>query len=1094
MNARRRYGSIVWILLLFTVLVGNTIWGAAALPPSISVAETSGGKYRVTFTYSGTASTAYLAGSFNDWAPDKLEMLPSNGKFSVTIELPEGKHSYKFVLDGKQWKADPLNPETEDDSFGGKNSVLNLTPERIAATKLARANDADVVKSSDGDSGQKICPSVSVQKLPEGKFRVTFRYKNPSASEVFLAGSFNEWNPNALKMQREGDEFVATLELAKGEHEYKFVVDGKEWKEDPQNPNKVSNGLGSENSVIRLPAESSEQGNSAAASSEEKKDSSSKSEREASASESSSADAATSGSVLRPFPSVEIEPLGGKKNRVTFHFKAPGAETVNLAGTFNGWSPTDRKMKKVGDEFVSTLVLPDGEHQYKFVINHSTWKEDPLNPVKTDDGQGGFNSVLRLGHGAHIVTSDAKVGDSKIDADFIFHDPESIDYFNVLSKNGPVVIRLRTLAHDVQEAWLQPLAKGKAAEKHLLRSVYEDERFQFFGVRVPLVTSYTFGVKDGQAQFVIGTDEAKTPPASVKPFEVQIQPDKIFETPEWARHVVWYEIFPERFRNGSKDNDPTGTRTWTMDWERLLPEDQGKFFPSVFFRRYGGDLQGVIEKLPYLKSLGVGAIWFNPIFQSESLHKYDATDYRHVDDQFGYAGEYEKTVAQEDLLDPSTWKFNKSDKLFLELIQKAHAAGIRIIIDGVFNHTGTKHPAFQDVLKNKQKSRFKDWYNITSWDPLEWEGWYGVKDLPVFKENEHGYVDPAVKEHIFAITRRWMDPNGDGDPSDGVDGWRLDVPNEVSSEFWKEWRKLVKSINPNALIMGEIWDPPKQWLRGDQFDCVMNYQFAKALNRFYNMDGTPSRLAQDFAKLLFDIPEQANYVMMNLMNSHDTDRLVSMLYNPGREYDNGNRIQDLKPGQTYKTEKPTTATYTKMKAVVGVQFAYVGGPMIYYGDEAGMWGADDPSDRKPMIWKDLEPYENPQDNYFMHDVFAHFQRCAAIRNTLPALHVGEFETLLADDAKQVYAFRRWTDRQTVITMTNKSDREQEVVLELPSKSPARYVDVLNSPDVKVVPATKLDKSDVTRIDVSRAKPEFKALNNRLIVKMPPTSTRILLGL
>ncbi len=441
--------------------------GAAALPPSISVAETSGGKYRVTFTYSGTASTAYLAGSFNDWAPDKLEMLPSNGKFSVTIELPEGKHSYKFVLDGKQWKADPLNPETEDDSFGGKNSVLNLTPERIAATKLARANDADVVKSSDGDSGQKICPSVSVQKLPEGKFRVTFRYKNPSASEVFLAGSFNEWNPNALKMQREGDEFVATLELAKGEHEYKFVVDGKEWKEDPQNPNKVSNGLGSENSVIRLPAESSEQGNSAAASSEEKKDSSSKSEREASASESSSADAATSGSVLRPFPSVEIEPLGGKKNRVTFHFKAPGAETVNLAGTFNGWSPTDRKMKKVGDEFVSTLVLPDGEHQYKFVINHSTWKEDPQPREDRRRPRWLHKGAAAWPRRPHRHPPMPKWATRRLTRTLSSMTRNRLITLT-FSKNGPVVIRLVNLGARRARSVAPAFGKRQAAEKHLL--------------------------------------------------------------------------------------------------------------------------------------------------------------------------------------------------------------------------------------------------------------------------------------------------------------------------------------------------------------------------------------------------------------------------------------------------------------------------------------------------------------------------------------------------------------------------------------------------------------------------------------------------
>jgi glycosidase len=1077
MKSVRRLNWFYPIFAAFFCYLTTLLMAAQPLSPSVSAQETSGGKFRVTFTYKSQASSVYVAGTFTDWRPDKIEMKKEGDKFSATVELEPGKYEYKFVEDGKTWRQDPLNPKSAPDNFGGANSVLELSKESIAATVHGAKNDADVEKGT-SSQGEQICPSVSAVRHEDGTYSVTFRYKAPNAEKVALAGSFNDWSADAKPMAREGEEFVATVDLKPGDHQYKFVVDGKDWKEDPLNPETVDNGLGGKNSVIHL-------GKGEAAPSEAKP----AEEKE------STSDTQTSGAALRPFPSIEIYPLGKHKNRVVFRFKAPSAETVHLAGSFNGWNPTVLKMKKQGDTFVISQVLPDGEHQYKFVIDHNRWQEDPENPVKTDDGQGGFNSVLRLGHGAAVVKSDAKVGDNKIDGDYVFHDPESIDFFNPLSKNGPVVIRVRTLAHDVEKAWLQMLEPMGGEKSIGLRSVYADERFEYFGGKLPSAQKYYFRLVDGKAKVDLGEEgEVKTPPTKVTPFEVSIDESKIFVTPEWARHVVWYEIFPERFRNGSKDNDPTGTRSWTMDWDRLLPEDGGRMFPSVFFRRYGGDLQGVLEKLDYLKSLGVGAIWFNPVFQSESLHKYDATDYRHIDDQFGFKGEYERIVAQEDLLDPSTWKFNKSDQLFLEVIQKAHQAGIKIIIDGVFNHTGTKHPAFQDVLKNGKNSRFKDWYNITSWEPLDWEGWYGVKDLPVFKENEHGYVDPEVRKHIFAITRRWMDPNGDGDPSDGVDGWRLDVPNEVSSEFWREWRKLVKSINPNAIIMGEIWDPPKPWLRGDQFDCVMNYQFAKALLRFYANNGTASRLASDIAKMLFEIPEQANYVMMNLLNSHDTDRLVSMLYNPGREYDNGNRIQDLKPGQTYKTEKPTTDTYHKMKAVVGVQFCYVGGPMIYYGDEAGMWGPDDPGDRKPMIWKDLEPYEKPEENYFMEDIFKHYQRCAAIRNTLPALQVGEYENLLADDAKALFAFRRWTDKQTVIVLTNNSAQKQVARLTLPKGSPSKYVDVLNDPAVKVVPAKKLQADDLTRIDVSKAQPKFSAKAGQLDVPVDAYSTRILLGM
>ncbi|MGB9691883.1 MAG: alpha-amylase family glycosyl hydrolase, partial [Candidatus Sumerlaeaceae bacterium] len=655
------------------------VQAAPSLPPSITVKETSGGKYLVTFTLKSQASSVYLSGSFADWRPDKIEMTKKGEAFTATVELPEGKHEYKFVEDGKTWRPDPLNPKGAPDNFGGQNSVLELTKEAVAASQRAVVGDPDISKDIAAE-GIQVCPSVKAVPHGDGTYAVTFRFKAQNAEKVFLAGSFNDWSADAKPMAREGDEFVATLDLKPGEYEYKFVVNGKEWREDPLNQESKENGLGGKNSVIRL-GEKGQKTQQTSPSNEEKTPPTNTNPTEPT----------TSATALRPFPSIEIVPLGNHKNRVMFRFKAPDADTVHLAGSFNGWNPTTLKMQKEGDTFVISQVLLDGEHQYKFVIDHSRWQEDPLNPVKTDDGQGGYNSVLRLGHGAAVVRSEAKIGDGKIDGDFLFHDPESIEFFNPLSKNGPVVIRVRTLAHDAEKAWLRFLEA--AGEKDvLLRSVYSDERFEYFGGKLPQIENYYFRFSDGKTRIDYGQDEVKTPPAKVTPFTAKIDESKIFVTPEWARHVVWYEIFPERFRNGSKDNDPTGTRAWTLDWEHLLPQDGGKFYPSVFFRRYGGDLQGVMEKLDYLKSLGVGAIWFNPLFQSESLHKYDATDYRHIDDQFGYKGEYERIVAQEDLLDPSTWKFNKSDQLFLELIKKAHAAGIKIIIDGVFNHTGTKHP------------------------------------------------------------------------------------------------------------------------------------------------------------------------------------------------------------------------------------------------------------------------------------------------------------------------------------------------------------------------------------------------------------------
>ncbi|MFO0783683.1 MAG: alpha-amylase family glycosyl hydrolase [Phycisphaerales bacterium] len=161
-------------------------------------------------------------------------------------------------------------------------------------------------------------------------------------------------------------------------------------------------------------------------------------------------------------------------------------------------------------------------------------------------------------------------------------------------------------------------------------------------------------------------------------------------------------------------------------------------------------------------------------------------------------------------------------------LAEAKKQGFHVVIDGVFNHVGTGHPAFQDVKAHGRTSRFADWFDIKTWEPFTYDAWWGFSELPVFKKDpEKGLASKTAREHIFAVTQRWMDPNGDGDPSDGVDGWRLDVPNEVPLPFWWEWRTLVKKINPNAYISGEIWDRAEAYLDGRAFDGVMNYEFAK---------------------------------------------------------------------------------------------------------------------------------------------------------------------------------------------------------------------------------------------------------------------------
>jgi cyclomaltodextrinase / maltogenic alpha-amylase / neopullulanase len=533
--------------------------------------------------------------------------------------------------------------------------------------------------------------------------------------------------------------------------------------------------------------------------------------------------------------------------------------------------------------------------------------------------------------------------------------------------------------------------------------------------------------------------------------------------PQWAKDAVWYQIFPERFRNGDPQNDPTATdlemdpgriwnvSQWTSDWYKLQPWEQThsiNFYGNVFERRYGGDLQGVIDKLDYLKDLGITAIYLNPVFDAISLHKYDASTYHHIDHTFGPNPEGDLKLMKAETDDPATWKWTSADTLFLNMIRQAHARGIKVIIDGVFNHCGTRFWAFQDVIRNQQRSRYASWFDVRRWDDpstpgneFSYKGWWDVKDLPEFWEGDSSFVKP-VWNYFFNITRRWMDPNGDGDPSDGIDGWRLDVANDVSHVFWKAWRNHVKSINPNAYIVGEIWDDASKWLAGDEFDAVMNYRFARAVVRYFvDTDAKkyrPSDLDRELADIRKEYPGEVSYVLQNLIDSHDTDRLASMIMNPNRKYDDRNGLRN---NPDYNVGKPTDAARKIQKLILLFQMSYVGAPMIYYGDEAGMWGADDPDDRKPMVWEDLV-YQNERTHpvpgksrsddpvKFDSELFQYYKKVVGIRNQNVALQRGDFSTILVDDAKNVYAFKRSTPDNEVIVVINNGDNKETAVLKL----------------------------------------------------------------
>ncbi|MFO7445064.1 MAG: glycoside hydrolase family 13 protein [Ignavibacteriaceae bacterium] len=547
--------------------------------------------------------------------------------------------------------------------------------------------------------------------------------------------------------------------------------------------------------------------------------------------------------------------------------------------------------------------------------------------------------------------------------------------------------------------------------------------------------------------------------------------------PDWAKGIVWYQIFPERFANGDESNDPDAAKVfinsskvpagwdvkeWTANWFEPSDWEKGPDgrIKDIYDRRYGGDIQGIINKLDYIKELGAGAIYLNPVFEAVSLHKYDGSTYHHIDINFGPdPGGDNKLMESETPDKPSTWQWTEADKLFLKLIDETHKRGMKIIIDGVFNHTGTQFWAFRDVVKNGSESKYKEWYRINSFDDpatekdeFDYKGWWDIKSLPEINRTEND-LHPAPKQYIFHSTQRWMDPNNDGDPEDGIDGWRLDVAREVPLDFWHDWSRLVKSINNKAIIIGELWELSPDFIsKNGAFDALMNYNFAYAVDSlFIQKKISVSKFIEKLEEINKTYPYENIDILQNLMDSHDTERLSSRILNPGRAFD-----RDANEGNPdYNPGKPSKKEFAIQKLILAFMMTCRGAPMIYYGDEIGMWGADDPHVRKPMVWDELKydnevitassgfkkgfgTYKVEQDK----DLLEFYKKIISIRNKSNALREGSLNFLYKNDDKNSFVFERLFENEHVIVSFNIGNEPEEIDIPV-NKSKIAYSELIS---------------------------------------------------
>lgn len=568
----------------------------------------------------------------------------------------------------------------------------------------------------------------------------------------------------------------------------------------------------------------------------------------------------------------------------------------------------------------------------------------------------------------------------------------------------------------------------------------------------------------------------------------------IAKVPDWTTKAIWYQIFVERFRNGDLTNDQTrediiggepsfipadwSVTDWGHDWykhEEWLDKTNGvSFHHNIQQRRFGGDLQGVLDQMDYIESLGVNAIYFNPMNDSPSLHKYDARNYRHIDRNFGSDPKGDgEIMANEVPDDPSTWQMTSADLMFLEVVKEFHKRNIKVIMDYSWNHTGTEFWALKDIKKNGKASKYVDWYDIKEYDNPDtpeneflFHGWGGVTTMPQFKRTiisdgddshspyEGNFDSPELKQHIYSVSAKWLDPNNDGDFSDGIDGYRLDVAQDIPMGFWRDYKKFILSVNPNAYLVGELWwyEWPEQLLdvkpfleKEDQFHGYMNYHWYRIARGLFvqgNPAITPTQFVAKYKEMIEGFDLSYIRASMNLGASHDTPRLSTSIQNR----DKYNKYK-AKPNEdsTYWYHKPDANTKQLQKLLLLHQFTFIGAPQIWNGDEFGMWGSDDPDCRKPLVWDDLvyeyqvldfyqQPLEKPEPTVQDKELLGYYKSLIELRKSNPVLADGDVNFLLTDDEQMTIAYSRSLGEDEIIAVFNLSEITQDVGIKVENEA------------------------------------------------------------
>ncbi len=734
-----------------------------------------------------------------------------------------------------------------------------------------------------------------------------------------------------------------------------------------------------------------------------------------------------------------------------------------------------------------TTALPQGNYEAKVAINESWGENYGSGGVQNGPNIGFFvpanNAKVSFNYNAttHVLTISAGHNpDNNVEWNGLRHDSRDTLYRTpggAVPAGTPVSLRFRSFHNDVTAVNLRLYSLNTSGQQILPMAVaatdvscyepgLEAETCDFWQVTLPNGLPdnlwYRFLVTDGTDTDYYADNTAAldgglgttTDDLVDRSYALMVY-NIGFTAPAWAQSAVIYQIFPDRFRNGRSNNNPeTGDVRYddpvlALPWGTLpegycrnyadanthcswrfddTPPDWSPTIESPRGRDYfGGDLKGVDQQLDYLKSLGVTTIYFNPIFDAASNHSYDTQDYFKIDPYFGTQKDWEN------------------------LVKHARQRNIRIILDGVFNHLSSDSPFFDRYHHysavgacESLTSPYRSWFTFHNVTPgtgtcvdsqgqpnaATYDGWFGFDSIPVLNKS-----DPAVQAYFLtnsnSVSRYWL--------RQGAAGWRLDVMGDASfpNDYWESFRGVVKSTDANTLIIGELWQKDStllRYLRGDRADTTMNYRLRDAVLGLLapgNFDSKgfgdsghpiePSEFAARLSSIREDYPDAAFYSLMNLLDSHDTQRL----------------LWTLTPGAETTADKEQNAANVaegkqKVRLASLIQFSLPGAPSVYYGDEVGVTGDDDPDDRRTYPWADLGGSPDAS-------LFSHYQSLATLRRNNNALTVGDFHILLADDAADTVAYGRKTGSQAAIVALNRSSQARTLTIPLAGYVPDGYV-------------------------------------------------------